>query len=98
MILEVVRLRIKNGLEKEFEDGITASLPLFEAAKGCHGMKVVRSIEEPNVFYCLVKWDTVEDHTELFQKSPAYQQLFELIGNSIDGGVDATHCSEIAET
>jgi len=98
MILEVVRLKIRNGLEPEFEKGITDSLPLFDAAKGCHGMQVVRSIEEPNVYYCLVQWETVEDHTELFQKSPAYQRLFELIGGSIDGDVEATHCRQIIET
>lgn len=98
MILEVVRLKARNGHEKSFEDGIEASLPLFKAAPGCHGISVVRSIEQPDVFYCLVKWETVEAHTEMFQKSPAYEQLFAHIGASIDGDVDATHCHYVVES
>lgn len=96
MILEIVKLNIKPGLEQSFEDGIGAALPLFKAAKGCGGIETLRSIEHPNVYYCLVKWDSVEDHTEGFQKSPEYKQLFDLIGASIEGDVEATHADYIA--
>lgn len=97
MILEVVKLKIKAGFEEAFEEGINAALPLFDAARGCGGIETVRSIEQPSVFYCLVKWDSVEDHTEGFQKSPAYERLFDLIGVSIEGDVDATHCEYITK-
>ncbi|APZ53864.1 antibiotic biosynthesis monooxygenase family protein [Salipiger abyssi] len=95
MILELVEIRTKPGSESVFADGMTAALPLFQAAPGCHGIEVVRSKENPQTFFCLVKWDSVEDHTEKFQKSPAYETLFGLIGEAIDGGVAASHCDYV---
>lgn len=98
MILELVELRTKPGSENDFVVGMTAALPLFQAAPGCHGIDVVRSEENPQTFFCLVKWDSVEAHTEQFQKSPAYQTLFGLIGEAIDGDVAASHCSYAVST
>jgi heme-degrading monooxygenase HmoA len=95
MILELVKLNVKDGSEEEFEIAIEAALWLFRNAEGCHGMEVLRSIEHPRVYYCLVKWATVAHHTEKFQKSPAYRKLFELIGETIERDVDATHCEYV---
>ncbi|MBN9887104.1 antibiotic biosynthesis monooxygenase family protein [Salipiger abyssi] len=96
MILEVVEIRTKPGSEDVFAEGMKAALPLFQAAPGFHGIDVMRAKEKPQTFFCLVKWDSVEAHTEQFQKSPAYETLFGLIGEAIDGGVAALHCDYVA--
>lgn len=96
MILEVVRIKTKANFSEKFESGMARARALFDAAEGYQGMDIVRSIEYPDTYFCLVKWNSVEDHTEKFQKSASYQKLFELIGDSIDGGVDAMHCQFVS--
>ena len=98
MILELVRITAKKGAEEVFAKGMEDALPLFQAAEGCHGIEVVRSVENPQQFFCLVKWETIEAHTEKFQKSPEYEELFKLIGPAIDGDVEASHCEFVVQS
>lgn len=98
MIVEVVRLVVREGLEAKFEEGIKAAFPFFDAAPGCYGMRVLRSIEEPDVYICLVEWESVSHHVDGFQKSEDYKKLFDLIASALNGGVEATHCDLVGQT
>ncbi|AJE44947.1 antibiotic biosynthesis monooxygenase family protein [Celeribacter indicus] len=92
MILEIVRITVKEGTGDAFVQAMDEAMPLFKATEGCHGIEVLRSFEHPRHYFCLVKWDDVEAHTEKFQKSPDYKKLFNLIGATIEGEIETSHC------
>ena len=74
MILEVVDLYIKPGEEAGFEAAFKiGAAESLAVAKGYHGHELLRSADTPNRYKLFVRWDSVADHTEGFQKSPAFQ-------------------------
>lgn len=48
MILEHALLPVRPGLEADFEAAFAQARPLIEAAGGCRGVTLRRSIETPN--------------------------------------------------
>jgi len=78
MIFEVARIEIKPGSEDAFERAVAEAAPLFNAASGCRGLELHRSIEAPNTYVLLVRWDTLEDHMVHFRGSPAFARWREL--------------------
>jgi heme-degrading monooxygenase HmoA len=56
MITEIAQIDVKPGMESEFEAGVKSAAPVFKRAKGCHGLELQRSIEKPNRYRLLVKW------------------------------------------
>lgn len=71
-IIEVARIEILCGHEDAFEAAVTEAVALFENAKGCLGMHLVRSVEQPQRYELIVRWRTIEDHVERFRSSPAF--------------------------
>ena len=57
MILEHALLPVRPGLEADFEAAFAQARPLIEAAGGCRGVTLRRSIETPNEYLLLVEWD-----------------------------------------
>ena len=92
MILEVADLYIKPGQEAGFEAafkiGAAESLAL---AKGYHGQELLRSADTPNRYKLFVRWDSVADHTEGFQKSPAFQVWRSHVRPFFDGKPEVDH-------
>lgn len=74
MITEIAQIEVKPGMEAEFEAGVKNAAPVFQRAKGCHGMDLQRSIEKPSRYRLFVKWATVENHTKDFRGSPDFQE------------------------
>jgi quinol monooxygenase YgiN len=75
MILEIAELKIKPGVEAEFERNVAAGIEIFRNAKGCRGMALRRSPEEaPGEYRLLVLWQTVENHTVDFRGSDDFQK------------------------
>ena len=85
MILELANIDIKPGSEEAFEAVVAEAAPLFEAAKGCAGMQLHRSVEEPGRFVLMVRWATIEDHMVAFRESPAFEQWRVLVGGHFAG-------------
>jgi quinol monooxygenase YgiN len=73
MVTEFAEIDVKPGMEQDFIAGVEASKPVFARAPGCHGVSLERSVEHPAHFVLLVKWDSVADHMEKFQKSADFQ-------------------------
>ena len=44
MILEIAQITVKAGMENRFEAGVAEAKPLFQRAKGCLSMELVRSV------------------------------------------------------
>lgn len=81
MILEIAQINIKDGLSEEFEAAVRKAAPILIRAKGCRGVALERSIEHPSHYKLLVRWDTVENHTVDFQKSPDFLEWRKLVGH-----------------
>jgi heme-degrading monooxygenase HmoA len=81
MILEIAQIEVKEGLALEFEAAVRKAEPIFKRAKGCRSVTLERSIENPQRYRLLVRWDTVENHTVDFQKSPDFLEWRKLVGN-----------------
>ena len=79
MILEIAQIDVKPGMEAEFEAGVAKAAPLFRRAKGCGGLELQRSIEKPNRYRLLVRWETLEDHTVAFRGSDDFQEWRRLL-------------------
>ena len=56
MILEIAQIAVKAGMETEFEAGVAKATQLFQRAKGCRSMELVRSIEMPSQYRLMVGW------------------------------------------
>jgi len=75
MILEVADIRIKPGQQTAFENAAHLGMrTIFTKAKGFRGYQVRRSIESSERYVLLLEWDTLEDHTINFRRSPAYAE------------------------
>jgi len=96
MVLEIAQINVKPGLEAEFEAGVTKARPLFERAKGCRGMELHRSVEKPQRYRLLVKWETLENHTVDFRDSADFQQWRALVSHCFDtGGPEVEHTTVV---
>jgi quinol monooxygenase YgiN len=71
-------------------------VPLFKAAKGCHGMQIQKSIENPLRYRLIVDWETVEDHTVHFRQSDAFRQWRGLVGEFFAGTPVVEHTNRLA--
>jgi len=91
MVLELAQIDIKPGLEAEFEAGVKQAAPLFKRARGCKGMELHRSVEKPQRYRLLVKWDTVENHTVEFRSSEDFQQWRKLVGHCFASPPEVEH-------
>lgn len=80
MILEVADIRIHPGQGPEFEKAAELGLStVFPKAKGFRGHEVRRSIESPDRYVLLLRWDTLEDHTVAFRGSPLFGEWRALV-------------------
>ena len=81
MIQEIAQIDVKPGMEAEFEKGVADAAPLFKSAKGCHGMALQRSVEEPQRYRLFVDWESVEAHNIDFRQSENFQKWRALVGH-----------------
>jgi heme-degrading monooxygenase HmoA len=81
MIMEIARIDVKPGTEETFEAGVKQATAIFQRAKGCRGMTLKRSIEKPQRYRLMVKWDTLENHTVDFRNSSDFQEWRKLVGH-----------------
>jgi quinol monooxygenase YgiN len=81
MVHEIAQIDVKPGLENQFEAGVKTATPIFQRAKGCHGMELRRSMEHPSRYRLIVKWETLENHTVDFRSSADFQEWRKLVGH-----------------
>ncbi|BBH17027.1 hypothetical protein Back2_13140 [Nocardioides baekrokdamisoli] len=91
MILEHVVLPVIPGRESEFLAAFAQARPLIEASPGFLGLDLRRGIERTNEFLLLVRWESVEAHTDGFRGSPAYERWRELLHHFYDPFPEVVH-------
>jgi heme-degrading monooxygenase HmoA len=97
MFTEIVQIAVKPGAEALFEAGAEKARPLFLGAKGCHGMALQRSVENPSTYFLIVKWETIENHMVDFRNAPEFAQWRALVGPHFAEGTgpQMQHLTEI---
>ena len=97
MILEIAQIDVKPGMETEFEAGVQKAAPLFKRAKGCTGMALQRSIEQPARYRLVVQWATVESHTVDFRGSADFAEWRKLVGHCFAQPPQVEHVREVVK-
>lgn len=95
MIREVAVIEVRPGAEAAFEAAVREARRLFDAAPGCHGVELHRTLETPQRYLLVVLWETVEDHTERFRNSPAFDAWRALAGPHFSGPPQVSHVREV---
>ncbi len=73
MITEHAVLEVIAGQEDAFVEAMEAAKALIAASPGFVSLRVERCVERPRCFLLLVEWERLEDHTEGFRGSAAYE-------------------------
>ena len=95
MILEIAQIEVKPGMEAEFAANVKKATPLFQRAKGCQGMALQRSHEQPARYRLFVRWATLENHTVDFRGSADFQEWRKLVGHCFAAPPEVEHVSEV---
>lgn len=80
MITEIAQIDIKAGSEAAFEAAVDKARAVFKRAQGFHGLELHRSIEKPQRYRLMVKWETLENHTVDFRGSENFAEWRGLVG------------------
>lgn len=81
MILETADIRIHPGQQLEFERAVLHGLDtVLSKADGFISYEVRHSIESPERYLLLIRWQSLEDHTVGFRTSSAYETWRTIVG------------------
>jgi quinol monooxygenase YgiN len=97
MITEIAQIDVKPGMEAEFETGVKNAAPVFQRAKGCHGLELQRSIEKPSRYRLFVKWGTVENHTIDFRGSADFQEWRKHVAHCFASPPEVEHVNQVVK-
>lgn len=83
-VLEVAHLDVRPGQEAAFEAAFDTARHIIAAMPGYRGHELQRCLERPSSYLLLVRWRSLEDHTEGFRGSPEYQRWRALLHHFYD--------------
>lgn len=79
MILEAAMLRVKNGMEDEFEMTFEQASKIISSMTGYMSHQLQRCIEVQGKYLLLVQWTDLESHMIGFRQSIEYQTWRKLL-------------------
>ena len=97
MILEIAILNVLPGREAEFEQAFGDAKRIIGSMPGFSSLELQKCVEQANRYALLVRWQTIEDHTEGFRKSSQYQRWKELLHHFYDPFPQVEHYECIAD-
>jgi heme-degrading monooxygenase HmoA len=83
-VLEHALLEVIPGQEHAFEAAFATAQAIIAAMDGYIWHRLERCIEQPNRYLLLVKWQSLEAHTEGFRGSAEYQRWKALLHHFYD--------------
>jgi heme-degrading monooxygenase HmoA len=98
MITEIAQIDVKPGTEKEFEAAVEKARAAFLRSEGFRGFELHRSIEKPQRYRLLAKWDTVEAHTVGFRGSENFTEWRGLVGPYFASPPEVEHTQTVVTT
>ena len=79
MILEVAVLKVRSGMNQQFETAFMEAAKIISSMPGYISHDLQECIEIENQYLLLVNWQTLEDHTIGFRESAEYQTWKKLL-------------------
>lgn len=79
MILEVAVLNVIPAAAAVFEAAFAEAQKIISLTHGYLSYQLQRCVENRNQCLLLVRWETLEDHTEVIRGSPPYQRCKALL-------------------
>lgn len=79
MILEQAILSVKPEQSDAFEQAFAEAQAIIASMPGYLSHELHSCIETPDQYLLLVRWRSLEDHTEGFRGSPEYQRWRQLL-------------------
>jgi heme-degrading monooxygenase HmoA len=98
MITEIAQIDVKPGTEKDFEAAVAKARPLFLRARGGKGFELHRSIEKPQRYRLMARWDTLENHTVDFRGSEDFAAWRALVGQYFATPPEVEHTEMVLTT
>src|SRR6266550_6223965 len=98
MITEIAQIDVKPGTEKDFEAGVAKARALFLRAKGGKGFELHKSIEKPQRYRLMAKWETLENHTVDFRGSEDFTAWRALVGQYFAAPPEVEHTETVLTT
>ncbi len=95
MILEAVFLHVKAGQAEAFEDAFRQASPIISNMSGYLSHELQRCLEVENKYLLLVRWQTLEAHTEGFRGSDEYQEWKRLLHHFYDPFPTVEHFEQV---
>lgn len=90
-VLEHAILHVVNGRENDFETALAHAMPLIRQSPGCIDAYIQRGIENRSKYVLLVRWETLEAHTEGFRNSEDFTMWRELLWDFYDPKPEPEH-------
>ena len=79
MILEVAILKIKPGMNQDFEIAFAEASKIISSMPGYISHALQKCLEVENQYLLLVNWQTLADHTISFMQSAEYETWKKLL-------------------
>jgi len=95
VITEHAILEVKPGKEDEFVTAMDHAKTIIAASPGFVSLRVERCLERPGRFLLLVLWARLEDHTEGFRGSAAYEEWRALLHHFYDPFPEVEHFEQV---
>jgi heme-degrading monooxygenase HmoA len=95
MILEQALLPVRPGEEDEFLAAFARARPIIAGRPGFVDLSLSRCVERPSEFLLLVRWETLEDHTEGFRGSAEYDEWRRLLHRFYDPFPEVLHFEDV---
>ncbi|MEK8228769.1 antibiotic biosynthesis monooxygenase [Oerskovia sp. M15] len=95
-MLEHALLHVIPGQEATFEEAFGTARTLIGAMPGFGGLSLSRCAERPSTYLLLVRWDSLEAHTEGFRGSAQYFEWKALLHHFYDPFPVVEHFREVS--
>ena len=84
MITEIALLKIRTGESVAFEEAFIKAQLIIERTKGYIQHELQQCVEEEDKYLLVIRWRTLEDHTEGFRNSEGYKEWKRLLHHFYD--------------
>ena len=96
MVLEVASLQVRPGQAGEFEEAFKQAQRIIASMKGYISHELQRCVEVENRYLLLVRWKTIEDHTDGFRNSAQFPEWRRLLHHFYDPPPAIGHYEPVA--
>jgi len=79
MITEIALLNIKKDQSNLFETAFNKAQVIISSMKGYTEHELLKCLEEADKYVLIIRWQTLEDHTEGFRKNKMYHDWRNLL-------------------